>query len=170
MRDAASTQFDARLSARDSAATSVWIDVTVSAADGRVRVVPLGSATAGFAASSASLANEAAATIAAHDAIVGSIANGLPATGLSSETLLAEVNSTSIDQRKSVSTAFKAASLAESDRVLAFAVALSPPPAVIANEIESEASLISPVSVTGLELAPASASLDRAVVIDSPLP
>ncbi len=168
MRDASSVQFDATLSARDSAATSLWIDVTVSAADGGVRVVPLSFATPRFAASSANLASEAAATIAAHDAIVGSTANGLPATGLSSETLLAAVDGTSIDASKPVSTAFKAAAQAECDRVLAIAIALSPPPAVDLSQAELQLPATSSLSTTNLAAIPASVFSDRTVDIDLP--
>ena len=169
MRDAGSIQFDARPRASDPAAMSIWSDVTVSAADGGVRIVALNFAEKNSAKSSSSVVSEVSEAIAAHDAIVGAAAN-VPQKANESEggAVLATTKGASTEAGKLGSASPQEESQAECDRVLAIAIALSPPPAVAVafKAAELTAGEMSAPS-TDLQVLSASALVDRAVILDS---
>jgi hypothetical protein len=169
MRDAGSIQFDARPPVGEPMDMSVWSDVTVSAADGGVRIVALDFAETKFPASSARLVDEAAATIAAHDVIVGADAD-VSKTGATSDRAgpVAVTDRSSATASKPSTASASDALHGECDKVLAFAIALSPPP-LAAIEIEPESDSTTASSVAVLDTAPPSASSDRAVDVDSSL-
>ncbi len=171
MRDAGSIQFDARPPVGEPMDVSVWSDVTVSAANGGVRVVALDFAETKFSTSPASLVAEAAATIAAHDVIVGADAD-VSKTGATSDRAgpIAVTDRSSAAAGKPSTASASDALRAECDKVLAFAIALSPPPVVTAIEIEPQSDSTADSSVTNLDIAPPSAFSDRAVDLDSSLP
>jgi hypothetical protein len=171
MREAGSIQFEARPAIGEPTAISFWSDVTVSAADGGVRVVALDFARVKASTSSASLVDDAAATIAAHGGVVGSTAAALPTDATASRDASAgAAGRAPATVGKPSATSAPDATHAESERVLAFAIALSPPPSAIEIEIEAESAPPEAPSVTRLDTAPPSAFLDRAVDTDSPLP
>ncbi len=167
MRDAGSIQFDARPRVGGPMDMSVWSDVTVSAADGGVRIVALDFAETNFSTSPASVVDEATATIAAHDAIAGADAAELQtateSTGGARPAASRGTNTGKFELARSPDP-----SQAECDRVLAFAIALSPPPlAMAAAEPAEKVSLEAPSTSTDNSVSPPSALPDRAVTVGS---